>query len=169
INGLNNKSSGWFVDGAFNINFGNGEANTHVPVLDTLEEVQVQTANYSARYGTAGGAIINAVTRSGTSSYHLSAYEYLRNDKLDARNFFDSTKSPLKQNQFGFTVGGPVILPHYGRGRTKTFFFWSEDWRKRRNPSTALLATPTGAIRSGNFQAEAVRVARPLIDPDTKL
>src|SRR5436189_734941 len=60
INGINNKASGWFVDGAYDVNFGNGSANTHAPVIDSLEEVQVQTANYSARYGTTGGAVINA-------------------------------------------------------------------------------------------------------------
>lgn len=119
---MNNKASGWFVDGAFNINFGNGEANTHVPVIETLEEVQVQTSNYSARYGTAGGSVINAVTRSGTNTFHGALYEYLRNDKLDARNFFQATKSPVKQNQFGFTFGGPVILPKYnGRNKTSSF------------------------------------------------
>lgn len=167
INGLNNKAAGWFVDGAYDVNFGNGEANTHIPVIDSLQEVQVQTANYSARYGTAGGAIISAVTRSGTSTFHGSAYEYLRNDKLDARNFFAAAPPPLKQNQFGFTIGGPVILPHYNKNRNKTFFFWSEDWRKRRNAVTSRTATPTEAMRSGNFAAESARLGRPILDPLT--
>ncbi len=168
INGLNNKSSGWFVDGALDVNFGNGEANTHIPVIDSLDEVQVQTANYSARYGTAGGVVINAVTRGGTSRFHGSAYEYFRNDKLDARNFFAVAPPPLKQNQYGFTFGGPVILPHYNKDRNKTFFFWSEDWRKRRNASTALTATPTDALRAGDFSAEAARIGKPILDPTTK-
>ena len=77
-------------------------------MIDSLEEVQVQTSNYSARYGTTGGAVINAVTRSGTASFHGSAYEYFRNNDLDARNFFSPTRTPVKQNQFGFTIGGPV-------------------------------------------------------------
>ena len=168
INGINNKASGWFVDGAYDVNFGNGSANTHAPVIDSLEEVQVQTANYSARYGTTGGSVINAVTRSGTSAFHASAYEYLRNTDLDARNFFSATRTPVKQNQFGFTVGGPVILPHYNKDRNKTFFFWSEDWRRRNGPSVSLTATPTDALRGGNFQSEAVRTGRPLLDPTTK-
>ena len=169
INGLNNKSSGWFVDGALDVNFGNGEANTHIPVIDTLEEVQVQTSNYSARYGTAGGAVISAVTRRGTNSFHGSVYEYLRNDKLDARNFFAAAPPPLKQNQFGFNIGGPVRLPRYNKALDKTFFFWSEDWRKRRSASTSLTATPTAAMRSGDFSAEAARIAKPILDPLTKL
>jgi hypothetical protein len=168
VNGLNNKSEGWFVDGALNLNFGNGQANTHVPVIDSLEEMQVQTANYSARWGTAGGVIINAVTRSGTNAFHGAAYEYLRNDKLDARNFFAAAPPPLKQNQYGFTIGGPVLLPKLYNGKNKTFFFWSEDWRTRHNASTALTATPTADMRAGNFQAEAVRLGKPLLDPTTK-
>jgi hypothetical protein len=168
VNGLNNKSEGWFVDGALNLNFGNGQANTHVPVIDSLEEMQVQTANYSARWGTAGGVIINAVTRSGTNAFHGAAYEYLRNDKLDARNFFAAAPPPLKQNQYGFTIGGPVLIPRLYNGNNKTFFFWSEDWRTRHNASTALTATPTADMRAGNFQAEAVRLGKPLLDPTTK-
>lgn len=168
INGLNNKTGGWFVDGAFNMNVGNGEANQHIPVLDTLAEVQVQTANYSARYGTAGGAVINAVTRSGTSQFHGTAYHYLRNDRMDARNFFSPTVVPLKQNNFGFTIGGPVVLPWYNRARNKTFFFWSEDWRYRRSATAILTATPTADLRAGNFQVEAARTGRPLLDPETR-
>jgi hypothetical protein len=168
INGINNKASGWFVDGAYDVNFGNGSANTHAPVIDSVEEVQVQTSNYSARYGTTGGAVINAVTRSGTSAFHASAYEYLRNNDLDARNFFAAGPTPLKQNQFGFTVGGPVILPHYNKDRNKTFFFWSEDWRRRNSAAVSLTATPTDAMRAGNFQAEAARIGKPILDPTTK-
>lgn len=167
INGVNNKSSGWFVDGAYNMNVGNGEANPHIPVLDSLEEVQVQTSNYSARYGSTGGSVINAVTRSGTRDLRFSVYEYLRNEKLDARNFFAPTRPSLRQNQFGFAVGGPVVLPGYGRDRTKTFFFWSEDWRLRRNALVGLTATPTPAIREGNFTSDANRAGPPIRDPLT--
>jgi hypothetical protein len=165
INGLSATSSGWFVDGAYDVNVGNGSANTHVPVIDSIDEMQVQTANYSARYGTTGGSIISAVTRSGTSSFHGSGYEYLRNSAMDARNFFSPTVTPLKQNQFGFTVGGPVILPHYNKNRNKTFFFLSEDWRRRSTPSVSLTATPTQAMRNGDFSAESARLNLPILDP----
>ena len=167
INGLNNKSSGWFVDGAYDMNVGNGEANTHVPPIDSIGEVQIQTANYSARYGTTGGAVITSVTKSGTSAFHGSAYEYLRNNAMDARNFFAQNNPPLRQNQYGFSIGGPVVLPHYNKDRNKTFFFWNEEWRKRRNALTSLTATPTDALRSGNFQSEVTRTGRPLLDPLT--
>jgi hypothetical protein len=168
INGVNNKSSGWFIDGAYDMNVGNGEANQHIPVLDTLQEIQVQTSNYSARYGTTGGSVINAVTKSGTAKFHGNAYEYFRNDKMDARNFFSPTVVPLKQNEFGFSIGGPVFLPWYNKARNRTFFFWNEDWRKRRNATTLLTATPTDAMRSGNFSAEAARLGKPILDPQTK-
>ena len=168
INGLNALSAGWFVDGAYDVNVGNGNANTHVPVVDSIEEVQVQTSNYSAKYGTTGGAVINAVTRSGTKTFHGSAYEYFRNSAMDARNFFSPTVSPVKQNQYGFTFGGPLIIPHYKKDRGKTFFFYSEDWRKRSTPAVTLTATPTAAIRTGDFSAEAVRLGKPILDPNTK-
>ncbi len=167
INGLNNKTSGWFVDGAYDMNVGNGDANQHVPALDTIQEIQVQTSNYSARYGTAGGAVINAVTKSGTAAFHGNAYEYFRNDKMDARNFFSPTVVPLKQNEFGFSIGGPVILPHYNYKRQRTFFFWNENWRYRRNATTLLSATPTDAIRSGDLSSEAARLKKPILDPIT--
>lgn len=166
INGLSSLSSGWFVDGAYDVNVGNGNANTHVPVLDTIDEVQVQTSNYSAKYGTTGGSVINTVTRSGTSTFHGSAYEYFRNSDMDARNFFSPTVSPVKQNEWGFTFGGPVLLPHYTK-RNKTFFFYSEDWRKRSSPSVTITATPTAAMRSGNFSAESTRLGLPILDPST--
>lgn len=168
INGVNNKSSGFFADGAYDMNLGNGEASPHIPPLDTIQEIQVQTSNYSARYGTTGGAIVNAVTKSGTAQFHGNAYEYFRNDKMDARNFFSPTVVPLKQNNFGFSIGGPVILPHFNKNRNRTFFFWNEDWRRRRNATTLLTATPTEAMRAGNFQAEAARLGRPILDPNTK-
>jgi hypothetical protein len=170
VNGLNNKSEGWFVDGALNVNFGNGQANTHVPVIDSLEEIQVQTANYSARWGTAGGVVINAVTRSGTNTFRGSAYEYLRNDKLDARNFFAAAPPPLKQNQYGFTIGGPMLIPKFYNGRNKTFFFWSEDWRTRHNASTALTATPTADMRRQlSGVSFAARQTHPLSDHQAAL
>ncbi len=167
INGLNALTAGWFQDGAYNMNVGNGAAVQHIPSLDSIQEMQVQTANYSARYGTAGGAVINAVTKNGTAHFHGNAYEYLRNNDFDARNFFNPIVSPLKQNNFGFSIGGPIILPHYNYKRNKTFFFWNEDWRYRNSATTLLTATPTAAMRTGNFQQEATRLGKSIIDPTT--
>src|ERR1700693_4255504 len=89
------------------------------PSVEALEEFKVQTNAYSAEFGRGNGAIINATIKSGTNQFHGSAYEFLRNEKLDAKNFFDDPNSPIapyKQNQFGFTCGGPIV-------KNRTFFF----------------------------------------------
>src|SRR4029079_1040503 len=89
-----------------------------VPPLDSLEHFKLQTANYSAEYGQGGGAIVNIVTKSGTNKFHGSLWQFLRNDNVDARNCFAQTRPEFKRNQFGGTVGGPIV-------RDKTFFFFA--------------------------------------------
>ena len=89
------------------------------PSVEALEEFKVQTNAYSAEFGRGNGAIINATIKSGTNQFHGSVYEFLRNEKLDGKNFFDDPTLPIapyKQNQFGFTFGGPIA-------RNRTFFF----------------------------------------------
>src|SRR5262249_7919320 len=126
------------------------------------------SSNYSAEYGTAGGANMLLVTRAGTLNFHGSAYEYVRNDKFDARNFFAASKPPLRLNNFGYRIGGPVIIPRvYNTNRDKTFFFFSQEWRRRRSAQIVRAATPTEAMRSGDYTAEAARVGRPVLDPLT--
>src|ERR1035437_646144 len=96
------------------------------PPVDALQEFKVESNAYSAEFGRGNGAIINAVIKSGTNGLHGSLWEFLRNDKLDGRNYFDdATKAtpPYKQNQFGGTFGGPVVIPHLYDGRNRTFFF----------------------------------------------
>src|SRR6185312_15467439 len=90
------------------------------PSVDAIQEFKVQSNSFSAEYGR-GNAVINATIKSGTNSFHGSVYEFLRNDKLDARNFFLARKAPYRQNQFGVAVGGPVMLPKFN-GRDKSFF-----------------------------------------------
>jgi hypothetical protein len=132
-------------------------------------QLRVQSANYSAEYGTAGGTNIIVATRSGTKEFHGAAYEFLRNDTMDARNFFATTKPVLRYNNFGYRIGGPVFIPHlYNRNRDKTFFFWGQEWRRKRTGSIIRAATPTDAMRAGDFSAEAARIALPILDPDTK-
>jgi hypothetical protein len=88
---------------------------------------------------------------------------------LDARNFFAATKPMLRYNNFGYRIGGPVYIPGvYNKNRDKTFFFFAQEWRRKRTQSIVRAATPTAAMRVGNFQDEAVRIGKPLIDPDTK-
>jgi hypothetical protein len=105
----------------------NPEPYMVAPPPDALEEFNLQTNNYSAEFGHSAGAILNAVTKSGTNSIHGDLWEFLRNDTFDAAQFFQNaageTKAPYHQNQLGGTLGGPVVIPHVYNGKDKTFFF----------------------------------------------
>ncbi len=117
------------------------------PSVEALEEFKVQTNAYSAEFGRGNGAIINATIKSGTNQFHGSAYEFLRNEKLDAKNFFDDPNSPIapyKQNQFGFTIGGPIV-------HNRTFFFADYEGLRIRQAQTVTSFVPTAAQRGGNF------------------
>ena len=115
VNGLRNQSNNVLLDGTDDNEIFLGEAAA-VPSPDAIREFSIQTNLYGAEFGRGAGSIINIVTKSGTDSFHGSAYEYLRNDALDARNFFALTRPPLRRNQFGGAIGGPVI-------KKKTHFF----------------------------------------------
>ncbi len=120
------------------------------PPVEALQEFKVQTNAYSAEFGRGNGAILNAVIKSGTNEFHGSVWEFLRNEKLDARNFFDDpTKStpPYKQNQFGFTFGGPVI-------KNRTFFFFDYEGLRVRQAQTQTILVPTGPQRMGDFSSQ---------------
>src|SRR6202162_438972 len=117
------------------------------PPVEALQEFKVQTNAYSAEFGRGNGAIINATIKSGTNQFHGSAYEFLRNEKLDAKNFFDDSNSPIapyKQNQFGFTIGGPIV-------HNRTFFFADYEGLRIRQAQTVTSFVPTAAQRGGNF------------------
>ena len=117
------------------------------PSVEAIEEFKVQTNAYSAEFGRGNGAIINATIKSGTNQFHGSAYEFLRNEKLDAKNFFDDPNSriaPYKQNQFGFTIGGPIV-------RNRTFFFADYEGLRVRQAQTSTSFVPTDAQRGGDF------------------
>ncbi|MDQ6704620.1 MAG: carboxypeptidase-like regulatory domain-containing protein, partial [Acidobacteriota bacterium] len=110
------------------------------PPMDSIQEFKVQTSSYSAEFGHFG-VQINATTRGGTNQLHGSMYEFLRNDALDAANFFDNfaglRKAPLRYNLFGATMGGPVVLPRVYQGRNRTFFFVNYEGTRIRTSHTA--------------------------------
>ena len=110
---------------------------------------------YSAEFGRAAGGQITAITRSGTNTVHGDAYEFFRNDQLNANNFFNNAnglpRPPLRYNDFGYTVGGPVIIPRVYHGRNKTFFFFSEEFRRVINYNGANVQIPTPAELQGVF------------------
>lgn len=128
--------------------------------VDAVQEIQVLTADYSPEYGSASGAQVRIVTKSGTKDFHGSLYEYLRNSAMDAntwtRNLNPATQfaSPFVYNNFGFSVGGPVWAPRVPvlkNLRDKFFFFVNEDWIRYRFAATQTMAVPTALMRQGNF------------------
>jgi hypothetical protein len=125
------------------------------PSVDAIEEFKVHTSNYSAEFGGHGGAQINISTKAGGNDFHGVVYEFLRNDVLDARNFFDPTKPEFRQNQFGGSVGGPIR-------KDKTFFFANYEGSRIFKGITITSALPTDALRMGNFAGMG-----PIIDPMT--
>jgi hypothetical protein len=125
-NGVRSDQSNVIVEGLNNTNPRDAGAEA-TPPLDSLQEFKMQTSNYSAEYGRVAGGVVNMVMKRGGNQLHGGIFEFLRNDKFDSRSFFDSTtqKSELRRNQFGATVGGPVVIPHIYNGHDHTFFFAS--------------------------------------------
>ena len=122
VNGQNNRSNMFLLDGINN--YGSIRDTYAVqPTLDDIQEFKLQSHNDEAQFGQVLGGIVNVVTKSGTNQFHGDLWEFLRNDAFDAANYFNPDKTPLKQNQFGGAIGGPVVLPHYN-GRNKTFFLF---------------------------------------------
>jgi len=133
----------------------NGSNNTLnvYPSIDAIAEFKVLTSNYGAQYGRNGSGTVEVETKSGTNRIHGDVYEFFRNDALNAKNFFNavpnssgtgSVAPPYKKNDFGYTLGGPIWKNH-------TFFFWSQEWRRDRVPTTFNQAVPSVAERGGDF------------------
>src|SRR5215472_9797093 len=131
-------------------------ANTFVvnPSVDAIGEMKVLTSNYGAMYGKTASGIVQITTKSGGAEFHGSAYEFIRNEMFNARNYFDQTsKAPLyRRNDFGVTLGGPVFIPgHYNTNKQKTFFFASQEFRYEKTPVEYNQAVPSMAERGGDF------------------
>jgi hypothetical protein len=144
INGGRPEQNNWLLDGGDNTstlrNYG-----SVVPNPDAVQEFKVMTSNYDAEYGRSAGAVVNVVTRSGSNEFHGTAAEFLRNRRLNSRNAFERDTTPLVQNQFGGTFGGPI-------SRNRTFFFSSfEATRIRRQDFRNSALVPTQAERDGDF------------------
>lgn len=155
VNGLRATQNNFQLDGAVYVN----RFFDSVPILpspDALKEFTIQAANFDAQYGGAGG-LVQLSSKSGTNKLHGNAFEFIRNTVLNARNYFNpvgTLKPPFKLNQFGGTVGGPIVIPHLYNGRDKTFFFFSaEDLQRRSSPVTATIFVPTAAEMTGDFSA----------------
>jgi outer membrane receptor protein involved in Fe transport len=155
VNGGRGTATNYMLDGGDN-NDPQQNVGAVVPNPDALEEFSVLTNNFSAEYGRNSGAVVNAVTKSGTNELHGTLWEFLRNDALDARSFFGLSKSKLRRNQFGGAAGGPIV-------RNKAFFFGSYEGVRQRTGSTrSNLVVPTAAERAGNFADSAQKPRDPL-------
>jgi hypothetical protein len=126
--------------------------NITQPSVDAIQEYAVQTSNYAAEFGQAGGGVFNVTMRSGTNQFHGSAFEYFANEALNAYGSFTHTRGRFRRNDYGFTFGGPVWLPKVYDGRNKTFFFFSwEDLPQSTLNTTTFNTVPTPAYRVGDF------------------
>jgi hypothetical protein len=120
--------------------------------IDALQEFSVQQSPYSAEFNR-GGAFFNATTKSGTNKFHGGVFEFIRNDKLDARNYFSLTRAILKRNQFGGAIGGPLSIPHLYDGKDRTFFLVDYEAQRLRQGLVESGTVPTNAQRTGDFSA----------------
>lgn len=135
VNGNRPTQNNWTLDGADNVDRGANLTLLAYPSIDSIEEFTVLRANYLPEHGRSSSGEVTVITRSGTSQFHGSAYEFFRNDKLNGNNFFNNlhtiARPPLRWNDFGFTFGGPVYIPHhFNQEKNKTFFFYSQEWRR---------------------------------------
>ena len=143
-----------------------------MPNPDALQEFSVQTNNFSAEFGRNSGGIVNAITKSGTNELHGAGFWYIRNNALNAANFFAPPKpgSPnqkqddgLKRNQAGATLGGPVFIPKVYNGKNKSFFFFSyQATRLKQRPTSSFVNVLTPQEREGDFSAYPTPLKDPL-------
>lgn len=140
------------------------------PSVDAVAEFKVKTNNYSAEFGRSAGTIVSAITKSGSNELHGDLWEFVRNNVFDANNFFSNAsgtpRQPFKQNQFGFTLGGPIVLPKLYNGHNRTFFFLDyEGVRRRTSASSTVIDIPPPAFRTGDFSAYPY----PIYDPSKRV
>src|SRR5262245_28467763 len=151
--------------------FGSTEwASLNTPSIDAITEFAVDTNGFKAESGRAQGGNLTFSSRSGTNEYHGTVYEYARNNYFDARNYFENTKSVLKQHDYGLTLGGPVRIPWIYNGKNKTFFFGSAEWfRNRAGANDFVTSVPTAEMYNGDFSkwVDSTGKVLPIYDPAT--
>ncbi len=154
VNGARTTANNWTVDGADINDSGSNGTVINVPSIDAIQEFTLQRGNYDAGYGRSGGGQILVATKSGTSAFHGSMYEFVRNTVLDANDYFSNLNGDPRavnhHNVYGFTIGGPVYIPKvYNVNKKKTFFFWSEEWHKVTTPGSDSMPAPSAAELTG--------------------
>jgi outer membrane receptor protein involved in Fe transport len=143
VNGQRPESNNFLIDGADNFN-GVDAGFVIQPPIDAISEFRILTHSANAEFGHSSGSTTNIITRSGTNAFHGAAWDFLRNDAMDAKSFFAQSTEPLKRNQFGGTVGGPIR-------KDKTFFFAYYEGLRNRQGETVAATVPSAAERTGNF------------------
>jgi hypothetical protein len=153
VNGGRVEYNNWELDGGDVLDNGQNNTLNVTPSIDAIGEFKVLTSNYGAQYGKNGSGTIEVETKSGTKAFHGDAYEFVRNTALNAPAWGQGgVAAPYHKNDFGYTVGGPAYIPGvYNKDKNKTFFFFSEEWRRERVPYTFNQPVPTVAERGGNF------------------
>ncbi|HZM87605.1 MAG TPA: carboxypeptidase regulatory-like domain-containing protein, partial [Blastocatellia bacterium] len=182
INGARSSQNNWTIDGADNVDRGSNLTLLNYPSVDAIAEFKVLRNHYSAEYGRNAAGHVNVITKSGTSAFRGSAYEFFRNDKLNANTFLNNAngrfttdptaKAPdlivpagdpragkqrlnrplLRYNNFGYTIGGPVYIPGaYNENKSRTFFFWSQEFRRVITYANFNATVPTAEQRAGVF------------------
>ncbi len=162
VNGARNRSNMFILDGSNDLNTLSGTYN-YSPIVDAIQEFKSQGHNDLAEYGGAAGATVSVVTKSGTNQYHGDLWEFLRNQVMDATGYFNAKLPPLRQNQYGASLGGPLSIPKLYNGKNRTFFFVAWENYVYRSASEAGTLGPTADMRAGDFSALGVT----LYDPAT--
>ncbi len=161
INGSRTLNSEFTVDGVSVVSGSTGGVQ-RIPSTEAVREFRVLTSGYTAEYGRTSGGYVSIITDSGTNDYHGSLYEYFRNEKLNANNFFRNLRGqerPVdRYNQFGGKAGGPVLVPRLYNGRDRTFFFFNYEGLRRKDPFSNLSTIPDAAFRAGDFSASPAAV-----------
>jgi Carboxypeptidase regulatory-like domain/TonB-dependent Receptor Plug Domain len=165
INGGRTSQNSWTIDGADNVDRGANLTLLNYPSVDAIDEFRVLRGQYSAEFGRNAGGMVNVITKSGSNAYHGDLYEFFRNDKLAANNYFNNANKvnlgpdgtavipPLRYNNFGYTFGGPVWIPHVYKGKDKTFFFFSQEFRRSITYTSVQGSAPTADELNGIFPA----------------
>lgn len=187
VGGNRRNSTNYLVDGVANVDVGSNITLLSMPTVDSIQEFKVITSVPTAEFGRASGGVVNVITRGGGREFHGGAYEFVRNDALNANSFLSnaagrfcdhgdvapigrtcgeerSSRPLLRYNNFGYTFSGPVWIPGvYSRGHDKTFFFFSEEWRRIiRQPTENFVTVPTLRERQGDFSQGTARIFDPV-------
>lgn len=172
VNGGQGGDNAWYLDGNLNIS-GFAENAAVNPSPDAVQEFQAVTTSLSAEYGRTGGGVFNVVLKSGTNALHGNVYEYVRNDATNARNPFTSIDAlgniikdrQLRYNNFGGTLGGPIVIPHVYDGKNRSFFFFSGDFTILHLLGEKAFSVPTALERAGDFSEDPNVVTNGLWNP----